>query len=246
MTVLAYTDCGLKYDHNEDSYLINGKPFHDIKAEGADGADVFLVAVFDGVGGANAGEIASATAAEEMSGSLTAASSDEEIKDALLRANDAILKRADRQKSMQGMACTAAGLLLRENDIAVYNVGDSRVYKIKNGMMLQLTTDDSYENYLIREYGEQVKTSASSHTITSCLGTKKFQRDDVHMNILPAITTGERYFICSDGVTDYIDIDELEEILTGESSFEDMSNEIRARVYKNGAKDNFTFIILEK
>lgn len=246
MTVHAYTDCGLRYDHNEDAYLINDGAFQDKSSESADGEIIFSVAVFDGVGGANAGEVASITAATEMSKSLTATSSDEEIKDALLQANDAILKRVDGQTSLRGMACTVAGVVLRENGITVYNVGDSRVYKVKCGMMLQLTTDDSYENYLFREYGKVAETNVFSHAITSCLGAKKYRRDDVHINTLPALAAGERYFLCSDGVTDYIDINDLEDILTSESSFETMSNEIRRHVYENGAKDNFTFIILEK
>ena len=247
MTVLAYTDCGLKYDHNEDAYLLNDDFFHNKNADSADGVDViFSAAVFDGVGGANAGEVASVAAAAEMSKSLTADSSDEEIKNALLRANDEILKRADGDKRLQGMACTVAGILIRENNITVYNVGDSRVYKVKNDMMLQLTTDDSYENYLIKEYGERVESSVGSHTITSCLGRNNFRKENVHINVLPAIAADERYFICSDGVTDYIDIDDLEEILTSEKSFEEMSKEIRSHVYENGAKDNFTFIIFEQ
>ena len=245
MKVLAYTNFGLKYDHNEDSYLIDGVAFNDKNTQRNDD-DVYSVAVFDGVGGANAGEIASITAAQEMCKRLTATSSDEDIKDALQQANESVLRRASEQNSMHGMACTAVGLLLRKDGITAYNVGDSRVYKIKSGMMMQISTDDSYENYLIKEYGERLESSAGNHTITACLGTQNFRKEDVHINVFSAIAEGERYFLCSDGVTDYIDIDDLEDVLLSNCSFEEMSREIHRHVYENGAKDNFTFIILEK
>lgn len=246
MKVLAYTDRGSKYDHNEDSYIIDGGAFRDCPAETEDGAECFSAAVFDGVGGANAGEIASMTAAREMSGSLTESSSDADISNALSCANDAILALAKERNDMRGMASTVAGILIRRSEISVYNVGDSRVYKVKNGMMQQLTTDDSYENYLIKEYGERVASGAPSHTITACLGTAEFRKEEAHINVFPAMARGERYFVCTDGVTDYIDIDDLEEILTSDISFSEMSDEIRRRVYDNGAKDNFTFIIIEQ
>lgn len=247
MRVLAYTNRGLKYDHNEDSYLLDGECFCDtIVSNVEENRSVYSVAVFDGVGGANAGEIASQTASQIVSKILKSTSSNDELTDAILKANQVILRLAEEQNGMNGMACTVVGLLLRREDIVVYNLGDSRAYKIKNDMMMQLTIDDNYENYLIKEYGGRAYEGANSHTITAYLGNKKLNKEDIHINVLPAISEAERYFLCSDGVTDYIDIDDLEEILVGETSFEEMSREIRRRVYQNGAKDNFTFIILEK
>lgn len=244
MKVWAYTNNGLKYDHNEDSYIINGACRYGEKLSGE--AEIYSAAVFDGVGGANAGEVASTLASKEAAKRIREELSADGLKKAIAEVNFAVVDKAKSQKNLGGMACTVAGVLFKKQETIVYNAGDSKVFKIKSGLMMQISVDDTFSAYAARMYGEDLGTRANDHRITAYLGNPNYDAEGLHISVLPPLDGDERYFICTDGVTDYIDLNYLESILTSDMPLAEISEKISRAVFSNGAKDNFTFIILNK
>lgn len=243
MKIFAFTNNGLVYDHNEDSYIINGKCRYGEKVSGE--AAIYSAAVFDGVGGANAGEAASKLASQQAAKLINPRLSAEELKLVFVEVNAAVVNAGQSQNELRGMACTVAGVLFREDETVVYNVGDSKVFKIKNGLMMQISTDDTYSAFIARTYGERGVSSENDHRITAYLGNPEYCAEQLHVNVISAIGGGETYFICTDGVTDYINYDYLENILTDSNMpLTEKGQKISQAVFSNGAKDNFTYIIL--
>lgn len=245
MKVFAFTNNGLKYDHNEDSYLINGASRYGEKLSGE--ANIYSAAVFDGVGGANAGEVASKLASQEAAKRINTLLSEEELKLIMAEVNADVVNAAQSNPELRGMACTVAGALFCKDRTLVYNVGDSKVFKIKNGLMMQLSTDDTYAAFLARAYGESIPSLQSDHRITAYLGNPQYDAEQLHLREVSAPDDGETFFICTDGVTDYINSDYLENILTDSTTtLVEKSNKISQAVFSNGAGDNFTYIILTR
>ena len=244
MKILAFTHNGLQYDHNEDSYLVNGACRYMEKLNGE--ADIYSAAVFDGVGGANAGEVASVLASKLAAKNIKPQLSDEALKQVLADVNAAIVNEAQTHPTQAGMACTVAGVLFRRENTVIYNIGDSKVFKIKNGIMMQLTLDDTYAAFMARTYGTRYVPAENDHRIVAYLGNPEYSDEQPHINVISALGRDELYFLCTDGVTDYIDADELEEILTDPTMpLEEKSRNISRAVLENGARDNFTFIMLK-
>lgn len=245
MKILAFTDNGLKYDHNEDCYSLNGVCRYGEKLCGE--KEIYSAAVFDGVGGANAGEIASKLACETAAMRITPQFTAQDLKFAFAEVNSAVVNASRSKADYGGMACTVAGVLFREDETIVYNIGDSKVFKIKNGLMMQLSSDDTYSASLARAYGEKCAEIENDHTITAYLGNPHYNAEQLHLSAVSPFCKGETYFICTDGVTDYIDYNYLKILLTdSEISLEEKSKKISRAVFSNGAKDNLTYIILTR
>ena len=243
MKVLTFTDSGFKYDHNEDSYLINGVCRYGENLSGE--AAIYSAAVFDGVGGANAGEAASTLATREAAKRIKPQLSAAELKQTFIDVNNAVVTEAQSAPELHGMACTVAGILFRKDETIIYNVGDSKVFKIKSGLMMQLSTDDTYSAYIARTYGEGYTPPGNDHRITAYLGNPGYDAEQLHINVVSAVGEDEIYFICTDGVTDYINPDYLENVLTNSTmTLTEKSKKISSAVFSNGAKDNFTYILL--
>jgi PPM family protein phosphatase len=232
----AVTDKGRKRPSNEDSYGLSNE-------HGA-----YLVC--DGMGGAAAGEIASALAVEEALRVLMERLGDEiasprmAAEEAVFVANDAIYSRAQRNPRLAGMGTTMVGLLVRERHAWVMNIGDSRCYRLRDRNLQQLTDDHSLVEEQVRQgrmtHSEALR-SPLRNVITRALGTQSSVTPDiVELETEP----GDLFMLCSDGLTRELNDDLIESMLSVDLPLESLCARLVNSAKKAGGHDNITCLLV--
>lgn len=225
------TDVGRKRSVNEDSFVAE--------------FPVFLVA--DGMGGHAAGDRASATIAEQF---RSLAGRDDldpvDIVDSLLTANDAV--RAITDESDRGAGSTVSGIAVVVQAGTprwmIFNVGDSRVYRLYDGLLEQLTVDHSAVQELIdqgRLTLEQSATYSGRNVITRAIGADDSAAD----YWLMPIVNGERMLACSDGLTRELDDAGIRSVLVMTATAQQAADELVRRAVENGGRDNVTAVVVD-
>ncbi len=244
------TDVGKKRELNEDSIGVMGE-------EG-----IYVVA--DGMGGHNAGEIASSIAVETITQFFKAAADDEDmtwpykidpalslevnkLTIAVKFANRTIYRKQLDNKAYSGMGTTIVAMLLLKDEEVLYvaHVGDSRAYRFYNGALEQLTEDHSLVNEYIRAgqlTPEQAKSFPHKNVIMRALGMKDNVMVDVQKIL---VRPGELYFACSDGLTDMSSDDEIRSILRRhqDDDLETIADALIKSANDNGGKDNISVVL---
>ncbi len=228
--VAAVTDPGRRRRRNEDSYVIEPP----------------LFAIADGMGGAQAGEVASRLATVALKESGTEASGEERIFDLIQEANRRVYDRSSTDPNTSGMGTTITVALVENERVAFGHVGDSRAYLIREATMEQLTEDHSLVNELLKT-GRLSREEAESHpqrsVITRALGTDP----DVDVDTFTiAAREGDLFLLCSDGLTDMVSEDSILSVV--ERNRDDIDDALRALVRaanKAGGEDNITVVAFE-
>lgn len=227
--VYCLTNQGLVYDHNEDSYCVNDNYFQDVNFSSIANDDL-LACVFDGVGGAESGEIVSSFCAKMFSElDRSVFINNNSIKENIRSINKAVINEFGANKS----ASTLAGVYINNDVTKIFNIGDSRVYRISNNLIHQYTVDDTLETI-----GER------SHVITNYFGNNDLIEYEIHLMDC-SFGEGDIILICSDGVSDYCDLDEIFDE-NGENNLETIALNIQKEIISNGAKDNYTILLIRK
>ena len=234
----ARTDVGMIRAGNEDNFAAD--------ADTARG--LFIVA--DGMGGHAAGEVASEMAVQivrrEMHEVQDVASDPavSRMRESLLRANRAIHERTLAETDKQGMGTTASVLLVTPDRYLIGQVGDSRVYLLRDGALRQLTKDHSYvqeqvdAGYLTPE---QARYHPYSNVITRCVGASPTVEPDVYSG---EAKPGDLFLVASDGLTGMVDDRRLQQLLMARVSPERMVHSLIAEANGRGGLDNITAIIV--
>lgn len=240
MQVFAKTDIGRERKINEDFYYIS-KPEDKIK--------LFILA--DGMGGYNAGEVASKMATEALKEYIQKhfeknKGSKEDIeqllRDAIEYANDVVYKKSQSKKELSGMGTTLDVCLIYNSRIYIGHIGDSRVYRIRKEFMRKITKDHSYVQKLIED-GTITKEEAYNHPkknmLTKALGctpeadpdvyTKTFIKDDIIL-------------MTSDGLTNMVKEDEIFRIIKKDK--ENAAENLVNQANYNGGYDNITVVLI--
>jgi protein phosphatase len=228
------TDAGKVRRNNEDSLLVG------------EGKDETLFAVADGIGGFEAGEVASRIAIEVLN-ELEPGSSFEE---AIGEANRRILAAGRGDERLSGMGTTVVAARFggtHEEPVAeVAHVGDSRAYLLRSGDLSPVTEDHSLVAELVRS-GDLTRAQAAEHPqknlITRALGAE----DDVEVDtaVLP-VEAGDRFLLCSDGLTDMVPEDRISEILTeSPSDPEKAARRLLSAALEAGGTDNVTVVVVD-
>ena len=228
----ALTDTGRRRPQNEDTFV----------------CDPPLFAVADGVGGAQAGEIASRLAAAALEERLSSALGEPTLAELLQTANDRIYRHALDDPSAAGMGTVVTALLVDEpaGNIAIGHVGDSRAYRLRDGVFEQLTPDHSLVGELVRS-GRLSTEEAENHphrsVITRAVGTEPTV--DVE-TLTVAATPGDLYLICSDGLTDIVRDEQIAELIRAADHDPDAAAEaLVAAANRAGGIDNITVVLFE-
>ena len=223
MLVSALTDVGRARFSNEDAFAVNdlasGKT---IDASGADQSiDVqergVLLALSDGMGGHQAGEVASALVLETLQVALQdhdKGAIHEQLEQAVVRANDSVLNAA-KDRDRHGMGATLTAVFVRGGEAYIAEVGDSRAYLLRKGRLRQITRDQSLVQLLV-DHGvmsaEEARRAPGKNVILQAVGLSA----DVRVAIARLeLRQGDRFLLCSDGVTNAVTDEELREIMTG-------------------------------
>ena len=222
------SDVGRQRDHNEDS-AIEVEP-------------MFMLA--DGMGGAQAGEVASQTAAQVFSAGAGGDGTPEERLTRLAKeANSQIYELAQADAAKRGMGTTLTAALVEGDGVTVAHVGDSRVYRMRDGDLEQLTHDHSLVAELERS-GEISHEEAFDHpsksVITRALGPEPEVEVDAHTH---SGKPGDTYLMSSDGLTDMITDDEIAAIMRKADSLAAAADSLIRAANQSGGRDNITVVL---
>lgn len=240
MQVGFKSDKGLKRSNNEDAYFVM--------------LPDKVYAVADGVGGSNAGEIASRTAVEEIAKYVAEHPiSDADNKYAIVNyfqacldaANERIFSLSHIYEENSGMATTAVIVFAAEGKAYIVNVGDSRAYLYRGGSLVQLTEDHTYVNTLVKAgilSREQAELHERKNVITKALGAEATVEPDFFQ---VEIERDDIFVICTDGLYDEVEPQEMIEVLNKEESMSEACAELINRANRNGGADNITVICLK-
>jgi len=237
--VASISDRGLseKRPLNEDSFLAD--------------ADRGIFVVADGVGGADAGEVASQTAVDVLNDAFRVKITDgEDIEDlmelAIQRANSSIHQMASENPRFSMMATTVVALHLDGNRATIGHVGDSRLYRISpDGNLHRETEDHSIVEEEVRAgrmTPEQAANHPSKNVISRALGAEPSVEAD--MKVIE-VEDGSAFLLCTDGITRHLPDGELRDLLTSGRNPNDLCEEMKARCYQRGAEDNLTAVIVQ-
>jgi PPM family protein phosphatase len=224
------TDTGRKRRHNEDAYVCEPP----------------LFAIADGMGGPQAGEVASRLAAAALRESGTSGGGEQRILDLIQEANRRVYDRSNTDPHTSGMGTTITVALVDEGTVAFGHVGDSRAYLMRDQSIEQITEDHSLVNELLKT-GKLSPEEASAHpqksVITRALGTDP----DVDADTFTIVAEpGDVFLLCSDGLTNMVDEDVILELV--ERDREDLDAALRALVRaanRGGGEDNITVVAFE-
>jgi protein phosphatase len=233
----ALSDRGLNERRplNEDSYLADGE------------RRIFAVA--DGVGGAEAGEVASQTAIEVLDEAFRHHDDGADIEDlmelAIQRANSSIHQMAQEHQKFSMMATTIVALHLNGKTATIGHVGDSRLYRLTpEGQLIRETEDHSIVEEEVRAgrmTPEQAANHPSKNVISRALGAE--EGVEVDMKTLE-VEEGTEFLLCTDGITRHISDSELRQLLVLNDDLETICSELKQRCYERGAEDNLTVVIV--
>ncbi|MDA8440920.1 MAG: Stp1/IreP family PP2C-type Ser/Thr phosphatase, partial [Peptococcaceae bacterium] len=209
-------------------------------------ANLGLFAVADGMGGCEAGEVASRVAVDMLEKSvLESDGGDNVLSRAIQAANAAIHYQAEQNQAYKGMGTTITAVYCSQEKIYIGHVGDSRAYLISRNQITLLTRDHSLVNELVRGghiSEEEAKHHPQRHVITRALGTES----QVDIDILsPVIEAGDRIILCTDGLSNLVT---PEEIVTALNTKRDMVRALQAMVdlaLERGGSDNITVLAIE-
>lgn len=247
------TDIGRKRQRNEDSYLVNDK--------------IGLYIVADGMGGHAGGEFASkiavSTVEEIIRGedrvksqvptqtyldasdaSKTEGQEQDRLKEAINRAGNMIVRRAFEDPELKGMGTTSTVMFISNDKAYIAHVGDSRAYCVRDNEIIQITEDHSLvheqlKSGLITE--EEAKTHQLKNIITRSVGVQEEVEVDT---IVWKIQPNDSYLLCSDGLSNMMNDDEMQEIIS-KYDVEQGARELVDLANQRGGEDNITLILLK-
>lgn len=207
-----------------------------------------LFAVFDGVGGQRAGEIASQTAAETIEEALahdSAGSSEELIRRAIQFANRDIFEMAESDAELKTMATTIALLHIEGDRATIAHVGDSRVYRLENGRFYRETIDHTDFNDDVRAgriASDKAAEAAQRNVINRALGVESDV--EVESKSIP-LRDGARFLLCSDGIYRHLSDEEIARVLAEHKDPQRAADELKRIVHERGADDNLTAVVVQ-
>jgi PPM family protein phosphatase len=242
------TDVGRVREHNEDA--IGSDP------------DIGLMVLADGMGGYNAGEVASGIAVQIVS-ELAAEGAGREnrdeidphsgmmrqsivLRDAVYRANKIIFQTAQSQTHCEGMGTTIVACMFYDNKVSVAHVGDSRAYRLREGQFEQLTMDHSLLQELVDRgfySAEEAQRSTNRNYVTRALGVEPTVEVEVHeYEVLP----DDVYLLCSDGLPDMVEDEDIHlTISTFNDSLDVVGKQLIELANDHGGRDNVSVMLAQ-
>ena len=225
----ATTDQGRVRTNNEDGFLIRPPVY----------------AVADGMGGLNAGEVASAIALETLGTVADLSDGKVALSEWIRRANHAVFERAHQGENTSGMGTTLVAVVPDGDQLRLAHVGDSRAYMLRDGLLLQLTEDHSKVNRMVKEgllTREEAEQHPARNVITRALGIQEsVQCDETTLEV----RQGDRLVLCTDGLSGMVDADAIRSVLLTEKDPQEASVLLVQAANAAGGEDNVTALVLD-
>lgn len=242
MLTYYQTDTGRVRSHNEDSVTI----VKNLTSE-------YLMIVADGMGGHKAGEVASSLVVTEMGkrfSELSSIGTKEEavnwLKEMTDEMNMKILKYAENYPETTGLGTTCVCAILTNDYLIFGNIGDSSGYVMKNGKIYKVTKDHTLVNILV-ETGELTEEEAKNHPQKNVLMKALGASEKVSMDIFDVEKEIDEIFLCSDGLTNLVTVEQIERVLNEkELSIGERVDKLILKANARGGNDNITIAYLIK
>ena len=238
MKSYCLTDVGVKRNMNQDFVYASDQPVGNL-------SNLFIVA--DGMGGHNAGDLASRYTVETMVDYIEGAEEKRPIpllEGAVEAANRKVMEKAMTDKSLEGMGTTVVAATVRDDCLYVANVGDSRLY-ILDDSIHQITRDHSLGEEMVRAgqlNREEARNHPEKNIITRAVGVKnKIRIDFFDVGLYP----GDKFLLCTDGLTNMVEDEDIYALVRKEASLETAARRLVAAANRNGGKDNISVVLVE-
>ena len=242
------SDVGRVRDHNEDAIGSVGK--------------IGLMVLADGMGGYNAGEVASGIAVQIVTEMAIDGADREErndidshsglmrqsivLRDAVYRANKIIYQTAQSQTNCEGMGTTIVACMFYDDKISIAHVGDSRAYRLRAGQLEQITMDHSLLQELVDRgfySAEEAQRSTNRNYVTRALGVEPTVDVEVHEH---AVLPDDVYLLCSDGLPDMVEDDDIHlTISTFNASLDVVGQQLIDLANDHGGRDNVSVMLAQ-
>jgi len=248
LKAVGLTDVGRRRKLNEDNFLV------DLETQ--------LFGVCDGMGGHNAGEVASKMAIETVGSFISRSHREKEItwpygldvnlsfdgnriKTAIKLANKKVFKAADNRDEYTGMGTTVVVALVTDNVMTIGSAGDSRCYLLRNGQLSQLTRDDSWVSAAWAEgilSADEIERHPLRNVITKAIGAKESLETDI---VEHRFENGDLALLCSDGLHGMINDQKILEVLSpAPDSLEEAAAQLIEAANEAGGKDNVSVVLV--
>lgn len=238
LKTFSITDIGKKRQLNQDYVYTSEMPIGNLP-------NVFIVA--DGMGGHNAGDYASKYTVETIIQEISESAEDNPvtvIKNAIGIANEHIRQKAEEDERLYGMGTTLVVATCMGNILQVANVGDSRLYVV-NDKIIQITRDHSLVEEMVRMGGidrETARSHPDKNIITRAIGASETVKVDF---FTVKLQKGDIVLMCSDGLTNMLEDEEIRMILNGQRDIVEKAEELVRAANNNGGKDNIAVVLIE-
>lgn len=241
------SDRGLVRENNEDSigYML------------FDSANVAVALVADGVGGHAGGEVASAITVEvikeQVRKSVLQATSgggysehwlEQVLNNSFAHANKEIKNQQALDKSLEGMATTIVAALIKDDQISIAHVGDSRCYLWRDKKLIQITKDHTVAQEMVDSGAldeQQAKSHPYSHVLSQAIGLERVLDIDIQRYVF---NTNDMYLLCSDGLTNCLNDEEIAKVLIECTDIQMCADELIIRANDNGGVDNISVVLV--
>lgn len=240
LEMVSATDAGMVRSHNEDSVAFD--------------ASMGLAVLADGMGGYNAGEVASGMATavivaemrDALAGNPHAAAAQTLLREQIAKANTSIYQASHSQPQYSGMGTTLVAALFHDNKVTVAHIGDSRMYRMRGQDFRQVTKDHSLlqeqiDSGLITP--EQARVSANKNLVTRALGIDPAVEPEIHDYDTQA---GDLYLLCSDGLCDMVSDEDIGTALqTLAANLKLCADQLVQMANDNGGRDNVSVMLVK-
>jgi protein phosphatase len=228
------TDTGRQRDHNEDAFIM--------------APELGIAVLADGMGGHNAGEVASEIAIRTTLSILSQTAglaARDRLETAVQAAHAGIRDKAGSSTRYQGMGTTIVAVLLEKQTLCVAHVGDSRLYRLRKGELTALTHDHS----LLQEFidkglysPEEARQKVARNILTHALGLEEIMKVEINEF---TVQSGDRYLLCSDGLYEMVSDSEIAALLGRELRLPEICSALIELANAKGGKDNITVIAID-
>ena len=233
------TDAGKVRDHNEDSVLI-------VHNEDGD----TLMAIADGMGGHSAGEVASSIAITHLAKdfnekfhNMAKIDAVNFLRDSVNEINDSIFRHEKTHPESKGMGTTLVTAIITKDYILFGNIGDSSGFVMKDGKLHKVTYDHTLVNLLVSA-GELTEEEAKDHPKKNVLMKALGANDPIDVDIFDCDMDIDEILLASDGLTNMLDIEQIEKVLLGEGDIEDKVIKLIRKANNRGGTDNISVAYL--
>ena len=248
MDICVITKKGKNKSENEDRVLINKS----ILSDGCffiTGYDIkntsVVIAIADGVGGNNAGAEASHYIVNYLSGLRVG--DPEQVKAYIKSGNLELIGRSKANPDLRGMATTLSGLIVKDDTAVMFHIGNTRIFTSSNKYLKQITTDHTTVNYLLKT-GKLTEEEAVNYNkrneITACLGADNEKlADSLIVDYVPNFKNITKIIMTSDGIHEYVSLDDMENILDLDIGNMEKCNMIIDKAVQNGSTDDISVVL---